>query len=183
MSTLRRHRFNQLYLPAHWLCFQLFWLDRTLQHIDQHIIVKAAERNLLAARLRLGLVHAPAKHPISFHRNRLLSGCPLSPCRERQAERASHEQRSSNEGEETICAAYFLGDAPSKFTYEATKLTRNNQQTSVMQQLPLAHPVCRRNRTIPSWHLQRTRWGASKNAQTTMRGLLCCSPICALQMG
>ena len=63
MSTLRRHRFNQLYLPAHWLCFRQFWLYRTLQHIDQHIIVKAAERNLPAAPLRLGLVQCSCQTP------------------------------------------------------------------------------------------------------------------------
>ena len=92
MSTLSLHRFNQLYLPAHWLCFQLFWLYRTLQHIDQHIIVKAAERNLPAARLRLGLVQCSCQTP------NLIPPQPLalflSPCSERQAERANHEQTS-----------------------------------------------------------------------------------------
>jgi hypothetical protein len=37
-----------------------------------------------------------AKQPILFDRSRLL--CPMSPCRERQARRASHEQRNSSEG-------------------------------------------------------------------------------------
>jgi hypothetical protein len=41
---------------------------------------------------------------------------PLSPCRERQAERASHEQRSSSEGTKVFCAAALVGAAPNKFT-------------------------------------------------------------------
>ena len=57
--------------------------------------------------------NAPAKHPILFHRSRLL--CPLSPCRERQAGRASHEQTSQQRANETICAAYFLSAALSKY--------------------------------------------------------------------
>ena len=61
----------------------------------------------------------------------------------------------------------------------ASLSTWKNQQTAVMQQLPLVHPVCRRNRTITSCHLQRTRWGARKNAQATMWGLLCPPPIFA----
>ena len=33
MATLRRHRFNEAYLPAHCLLWLLFWLDRALQHM------------------------------------------------------------------------------------------------------------------------------------------------------
>ena len=43
---------------------------------------------------------------------------PLSPCRERQAERASHEQRSSNEGTKLFCAAALVGAVPSKYVLE-----------------------------------------------------------------
>ena len=62
--------------------------------------------------------NAPAncKHPISFHRSRL--PCALPPCRERQAERASHEQTAQQRANETICAACFLGDAPSNYPVE-----------------------------------------------------------------
>ena len=42
----------------------------------------------------------------------------MSPCRERHAERASHEQTSQQRANETICAAYSLGDAPSKYPAE-----------------------------------------------------------------
>ena len=41
--------------------------------------------------------------------------CILSPYRERQAERASHEQRNSSEGKERNQRGAFLGDTPSKF--------------------------------------------------------------------
>ena len=40
MATLRRHRFNETYLPAHCLLRLLFWLHSTLQHMCQHDIVK-----------------------------------------------------------------------------------------------------------------------------------------------
>ena len=59
------------------------------------------------------------------------------------------------------------GCRPQQVSCKATKLTRDIQQTSVRRQVPLGHPVCRQNRTIPSWHLQRTRCGTSKNAQVT----------------
>ena len=69
----------------------------------------------------------------------------------------SHEQRSSSEGEESILRGRLPGGSSQQVSYKATTLTRNIQQTSVMQQLPLAHPVCRRNRTEASWYLQRTQ--------------------------
>ena len=81
----------------------------------------------------------------------------LSPCRERQAERASADQRNQQRGDETILRGRLGGGSTQQVSYKATTLTRNIQQTSAMQQLPLAHPVCRRNRTEASWHLQRTR--------------------------
>ena len=122
------------------------------------------------------LASTPAKHPITLGRSR--STCPPRPRRENQAERATHEQRSSSAGEETNLRCLLPGGRSQQVRCGALVLTRNHQQTSVRQQVPSGHRVRRRNRTITSCHLQRTRWGARKNAQVNMRGLLCPPPIC-----
>ena len=70
---------------------------------------------------------------------------PLSTCRERLG------------GDSTQGGDSLGGNSTQQVSYKATTLTWNSQETSVMQQLPLAHPVCRRNRIEASWHLQRTR--------------------------
>ena len=57
---------------------------------------------------------------------------PLSPCHERQAERASADQRNQQRGDETILRGRLGGGSTQQVSYKATKLTRNNQQTSVM---------------------------------------------------
>jgi hypothetical protein len=82
---------------------------------------------------------------------------PLSPCRERQAERASHEQRSSSEGKRSNQRCLLPGGRSQQVLCGASLLTRNYQQTSVRQQVPSGHRVRRRNRTITSCHLQRTQ--------------------------
>ena len=82
---------------------------------------------------------------------------PLSSCRERQAERASHEQRNQQRGDGTILRGRLPCCHPQQELYRARVLTRNHHQTSVRQQVPSGHYVRRRNRTITSCHLQRTR--------------------------
>ena len=59
--------------------------------------------------------NAPAKHPILFHRSRLL--CPLSPRRERQLKQnvPVTSRQASSERTKLICAAYFLSAALSKY--------------------------------------------------------------------
>ena len=63
---------------------------------------------------------ALAKQPFSFdctHCSRLL--CPLSPCRERQAKRASHEQRNNSEGEATNQSGRLAECRPQQVSFEA----------------------------------------------------------------
>ena len=137
MSTFSENYLNESYLAAHYLSTRLNGLDRTLQHID---IVEASACTKLTCISIAAWSRAPtpAKRPISF--GSIRSTCPPRPRRERQAERASHEQRSSSEGEGSNQRG-----STQQVSYKAMVLTRNIQQTSVMQQLPLAHPGCRRN--------------------------------------
>ena len=63
--------------------------------------------------------NAPAKHPILFHRSRLL--CPLSPCRRAASAKRNVPVMSSataTRGRQLISSAYFLGNAPSKYPVE-----------------------------------------------------------------
>ena len=97
----------------------------------------------------------PAKHPISFDSS--CSTCPPRPRHERQAGRASHEQRNCSEGKGSNQRDR-LGGGNTKQVYLNTKgrdLCR--QETSVMQQIPLGRRVSRRDPSDGSCHLRRTR--------------------------
>ena len=89
---------------------------------------------------------------------------------------------AATEGEESNQRCLPPGGRSQQALCWASLLTQNNVKTSVREQVPSDHRVWGRNRTEASWHLQRTRWEARKNAQVTMRGLLCPPPIYALRL-
>ena len=80
---------------------------------------KQQHETYLRLQLDCGLAesNALAKQPISFDRSRL--PCSPSSCRERQAKRASHEQRSSSEAGGTNQRGLLAECRPQQVSFEA----------------------------------------------------------------
>jgi hypothetical protein len=106
-----------------------------------------------------------AKHPILFDRSR--STCPPRPRRERQAERASDEQRSSSEGEETILRGRLGGGSTQQAHLNTKGRGSATCDSSVRQQIPLGLRVSMRNPDERSCHLRRTRYEGGGGAHLT----------------
>ena len=82
------------------------------------------------------LASTPAKHPISLGSSR--STCPPRARRERQAERASHDQHSSSEGEETILRGRLGGGSTQQVPLNSSRGSPHHWRTRCANALSLA---------------------------------------------
>ena len=107
--------------------------------------------------LDCGLAESPTPAKNNNVVDRTSLSCPLSPPPPAPSPPPQSRLLQHCAGGETILRCRLPGCRPQQVSCRANSRTQNIQQTSVRQQLPLGHRVCRRNRTETSWHLQRTR--------------------------
>ena len=120
MSTLRRHCSNETHTHVHTHC-SLIAATRGPTQVQSAHHTQSSRAKLTCSSIAAWL--SPMLLPNTPFRSAAAACsvlCPVSPCRERQAERASHEQRSSNEGKATNQRCLLPGDAqaPSKYPVE-----------------------------------------------------------------